>query len=94
MSDATLTIEQSRQLIHELATNDAFRKRFAEKPAAALVELGIPYETVVNLKASCLSPRSIANKEVFLDAAKKLDDEAIQAYGSFIQPMVGFGTTK
>jgi putative modified peptide len=88
MSDATLTIEQSRRLIHELATNDGFRQRFEEKPAAALAELGIPFHTVVNLKAGCLMPRRLGSKEMFQAASRQLSDEVAQRYASFMVPTV------
>lgn len=88
MSDAVLTIEESRRLIHELATNDAFRTRFEEKPAAALAELGIPFHVVVNLKATCLTPRQLAPKEIFEDANKKMDDDIAQRCAGFFVPSV------
>ena len=88
MSDATLTVEQCRKLIHELATNDEFRRRYEDKPAAALVELGIPFHVVVNLKASCLTSRRLGSKEVFLAANQRLDEDMIQRYGSFRVPAV------
>lgn len=88
MSDAALTLEESRRLIHELATNDAFRERFEEKPAAALVELGIPFHVVVNLKATCLSPRKLASKKVFEDANRSMDDDIAQRCAGFFVPSV------
>jgi putative modified peptide len=59
MTDAVLTKKQGLALLIELRTNPGFRRRFAEKPAAALLEIGVPAETVVNLNARCLSTRSI-----------------------------------
>lgn len=94
MSDATLTIEQCRKLIHELATNDEFRRRYEDKPAAALVELGIPFHVVVNLKASCLAPKRLGSKETFLAANEQLDENLIQVYGSFRVPAVGIGSAE
>lgn len=88
MSDAALTIEQCRQLIRELATNDDFRRRYEDKPAAALVELGIPFHVVVNLKASCLSSKKLASKEVFQAADEQLKDESAQHFASFKVPAV------
>lgn len=93
MSDSTLTIEQCRKLIHELATNDEFRRRYEDKPAAALVELGIPFHVVVNLKASCLSSRQLAGKEIFQAADRKLEDESIQLFASFKVPAVWIEST-
>jgi putative modified peptide len=78
MSDASLSTEQAQKLLQELASNDLFRSRFAEKPAAALVELGIPHETVINLNAQCLVPRALADKSVFQDAHDKVGTEVFQ----------------
>ncbi|MET0232147.1 MAG: NHLP-related RiPP peptide [Rhodanobacteraceae bacterium] len=58
MTDAVLTKKQGLALLQELRTNPGFRRRFAEKPAAALLEVGVPHETIVNLNAKCLSSRS------------------------------------
>jgi len=91
MSDATLTNEQCVALIKELATNDEFRKRYEDKPAAALVELGIPYHTVVNLNAACLAPRRLADKETFAAAQKDLSEEALSAYQSMKAPLARLG---
>lgn len=88
MSDAVLTIEQCRKLIHELATNDDFRRRYEDKPAAALVELGIPFHVVVNLKASCLAPIKLGRKEIFQEANQKLEEESISRYASMHVPSV------
>jgi putative modified peptide len=58
MTDAVLTKKQGLMLLQELITNPAFRKRFTDKPAAALLELGVPAETVVNLNPACIAPRA------------------------------------
>lgn len=71
MSDAVLTNEQAVRLLRELASNDGFRARFEEKPAAALVEIGVPHETVINLNAACLAPLKLAKKPVFEAALKE-----------------------
>jgi len=86
MSDATLTTEQAIKLLRELASNDGFRARFEEKPAAALVELGIPHETVVNLRAACLAPLKLAEKAKFSTAMKELGDSAVQYVDKMIIP--------
>lgn len=86
MSDATLTHAQAASLLAELATNDAFRARFQEKPAAALVELGIPHETVINLKASCLLPQRLADKDVFKRACDQLTEAEIVGVRGMIIP--------
>ncbi|HVT31668.1 MAG TPA: NHLP-related RiPP peptide [Rhodanobacteraceae bacterium] len=59
MTDAVLTKKQGLTLLAELRTNPGFRRRFAEKPAAALLEIGVPAETVVNLNARCLASRRV-----------------------------------
>jgi putative modified peptide len=65
MADSKLSREHSLALLHKLATDDGFRSRYEQKPAAALAELGVPHETIVNLKASCLVPATLASKEHF-----------------------------
>lgn len=57
MTDAVLTKKQGLTLLQELISNQAFRLRFSEKPAAALLEIGVPPETIVNLNPQCLAPR-------------------------------------
>lgn len=64
-TDAKLSREHSLALLHKLAADDDFRSRYERKPAAALAELGVPLETIVNLKASCLAAQTLANKEQF-----------------------------
>lgn len=86
MSDATLTTAQVASLLFELSTNDAFRARFQEKPAAALVELGIPHETVINLKASCLLPQRLAGKTAFKQAHDQLTQAEIAGVRGMIIP--------
>lgn len=88
MSDTALTVEQYRRLIQELGSNDSFRQKYSEKPAAALAEFGIPLETIVHLKASCLVPHSLAAKEIFQAAYRRLDDKAVQHYASMTRPTV------
>jgi putative modified peptide len=79
MSDAVLTKVQGIALLRELATNEAFRKHFEEKPAAALVELGIPYHTVVNLPAACHAPRKVAGEKEMLAALEALERDISNA---------------
>ena len=59
MTDAVLTKKQGLALLQELITNAGFRRRFADKPAAALLEIGVPAETIVNLSPQCIAPRQI-----------------------------------
>ncbi|MBA8882634.1 NHLP-related RiPP peptide [Dokdonella fugitiva] len=87
MSDASLTNDQAQKLLRELSSNSGFRQRFQEKPAAALVELGIPHETVVNLNAACLAPMRLASPEVFQAALKSFAAEGgAQATLTMITP--------
>ena len=86
MSHATLTTAESLKLRLELATNDAFRERYAEKPAAALVELGVPYTTVVNLDAACLAPCKLASKESFAEAHSEYQNSELAQKQSMAIP--------
>ncbi|MGH8173090.1 MAG: NHLP-related RiPP peptide [Rhodanobacteraceae bacterium] len=90
MSNSVLTNEQATLLLNELATNDGFRARFEEKPAAALVELGIPHETVVNLSAACLAPMRLAEPSVLAAALKELKESSAQLCLSMITPQLRF----
>lgn len=65
MADSKLSREHSLALLHKLANDDSFRSRYEQKPAAALADLGVPLDTIVNLKASCLAPATLASKEHF-----------------------------
>jgi putative modified peptide len=93
MSDATLTMAQCATLIRELASNDEFRRRYEEKPAAALVELGVPFHTVINLNAACLVPRRLADKETFQKAQAELDSEATRQYLTMTVPRARTGAS-
>ncbi len=79
MADSKLSREHSLALLHKLATDDGFRSRYEQKPAAALAELGVPLETVVNLKASCLAPSTLLEKEHFSRAHRELSNAAADA---------------
>lgn len=76
MADSTLSREHSLALLHKLSTDDGFRSRFEQKPAAALAEIGVPHETIVNLKATCLAPNTLADKAHFVGAHKELANAA------------------
>lgn len=91
MSDSALTNEQALALLYELATNDTFRARFQEKPAAALVELGIPHETVINLNAACLAPMRIASKSKFAEAHRSLGTDAAAWCAQMVVPTLRIG---
>lgn len=91
MSDAVLTNEQALKLLHELSANDGFRTRFEEKPAAALVEIGIPHETVINLNSACLAPMQLAGKGEFAKAYKRLGNDAAAWCSQMIVPTLRLG---
>jgi putative modified peptide len=88
MSHATLTTAETLKLLLELATNDAFRERYAEKPAAALVELGVPYTTVVNLDAACLAPCKLASKEEFAESHRQFQGSDVARTQSMAIPQL------
>lgn len=88
MTDSKLSHEHSLALLHKLATDDAFRSRYEQKPAAALAELGVPHETIVNLKASCLAPTTLAMKDLFVRAHAELANNAIDSCVGMIPPML------
>lgn len=88
MADSKLSREHSLALLHKLATDDGFRSRFEEKPAAALAELGVPLETVVNLKASCLTAQTLADKAHFGEAHADLANAAAGSCMAMLVPSV------
>ena len=73
MADSKLSREHSLALLHRLATDDGFRSRYEQKPAAALAELGVPHETIVNLKGSCLAPATLADISAVAGSAVMAD---------------------
>ena len=85
-TNASLSREHSLALLHKLATDDDFRSRYERKPAAALAELGVPHETIVNLKASCLASTSLADKAHFMSAHKKLSSASAENCLMMITP--------
>ena len=87
-TNASLSHEHSLALLHKLATDDDFRSRYEQKPAAALAELGVPHETIVNLKASCLASTSLADKAHFESAHVQLAAAATDQCLTMIIPTV------
>lgn len=87
-TDEKLSHEHSLALLHKLATDDDFRGRYEQKPAAALAELGVPLETIVNLKASCLGSTRLADKKHFQAAHSELISAAAEACVEMIVPTV------
>ena len=81
MTDAVLTKEQGKRLLQELISNPGFRRRFIDKPAAALLEIGVPAETIVNLNATCISSRKagdLASPEVLKGTLAALEKDGEQ----------------
>ena len=72
MADSKLSREHSLALLHKLATDDGFRSRYEEKPAAALAEIGIPSEIVADFMASCVTSGQLVSKERFTEAHRQL----------------------
>jgi len=73
---ASLSREHSLELMQKLATDDGYRSRFEQRPAAALAELGVPDETIANLNPLCLVEVRLADKERFVEARKQLGEAA------------------
>jgi|SRR5690242_21002741 len=96
MADSTLSREHSLALLHKLSTDDGFRSRFEQKPAAALAELGVPHETIVNLNAACLSSKKLADKGALAEARQHLINAGAEACVQMIipNPSLDFGGTR
>jgi len=86
MSDAVLTNEQTLRLLLELATNPGFRERYAEKPAAALLEIGVPAVTIANLPAACLAKCALKDADEFKKAHQQLLDKRFASVQSMAIP--------
>lgn len=78
-----LSKQDSIVLLQKLATDDGFRSRFERSPMAALVELGLPHDTVVN----CLSPQTLASKAAFEAVLKQFHSENAEASLRMVAPM-------
>ena len=72
MADTSLTKEHGLSLLSKLAQDDAFRAHFEAKPAEALLNMGVPAETICRLPARCLCPRKVAPKADMEHARKQL----------------------
>ena len=96
MADSKLSREHSLALLHKLANDDGFRSRYEQKPAAALAELGVPHETIVNLKGSCLAPSSLADKAHFAQAHASFADASADSSLNMIVPnhQLNFGSNR
>jgi putative modified peptide len=72
MADAKLTKEQGVALLAKLGHDDAFRGLFERKPAEAMMQSGIPAETICRLPAKCLCPGKLATKADIQHAHRQL----------------------
>ncbi|OJY97881.1 MAG: hypothetical protein BGP25_00120 [Lysobacterales bacterium 63-13] len=86
MKDSELTEKQATELVRRLASDDAFRALFEAKPAKALVEMGVPAETVTELNAKCLCPAQLADKDQFRLALERMDAEVLAVAGKMTPP--------
>ena len=80
MADTALTKEHGLALLTKLAHDDAFRGHFEQKPAEAMLQLGIPAETICRLPAKCLCPRKVASKVEMENGRKQLAEERETAF--------------
>lgn len=95
MSDAVLTNEQTLKLLRELATNEGFRQRYEEKPAAALLEIGVPATTIANLPAACLAARKLQEDAAAFKAAEQaLMKDGFGTAASMIIPTLRLSANK
>ncbi|MEO7326143.1 MAG: NHLP-related RiPP peptide [Dokdonella sp.] len=90
MSDARLTKEPGLSLMMRLADDDGFRARFETTNARALVEIGVPAEAVVNLKADCVERRMLASKKTFWTLLRESTSEATKTLMTIVVPRIVF----
>ena len=86
MSDAVLTVEQTLKLLWELATNEGFRVRYQDKPAAALLEIGVPATVIANLSPACLVAAPLKPAAEFRKAHDQLQSARVAATTSMVIP--------
>jgi putative modified peptide len=86
MTDSVLNREYGMALMLRLSNDDDFRVRYAAKPAAAMAELGVPLETIVNLKPPCLAATKLAEKSVYAEAYLSLQASGASACVDFHPP--------
>lgn len=92
MSDSVLTHEQATRLLRELETNSAFVQRYQDKPAAAMLEIGIPATTIANLPAACLARCTLDIKNV-AETLRMLEKSTTVAAQSMAIPTVKLATS-
>jgi putative modified peptide len=93
MADSKLSREHSLALLHKLASDDGFRSRFEQEPAAAMNEVGVPPETTANFMTSCNTSGRLASKERFSVARQQLLDASADAciQMAIPDPQLSFG---
>jgi putative modified peptide len=74
MADSKLSREHSLALLHKLATDDGFRNRYEQSPAAALAEIGVPSDVITSFMSSCETSGPLASKDRFAEARRRLLD--------------------
>jgi len=85
MADSTLTKEHGLALLHKLAHDDAFRSHFEQKPAEALLNLGVPADLICRLPGKCLCHGKLAPKEEMEAARTRLSgDQDLHMLAFFI----------
>jgi putative modified peptide len=72
VADTNLKKEHGLALLTKLAQDDAFRAHYEQKPAEALLQLGVPADLICGLPARCLCPRKAAPKADMEHARKQL----------------------
>ena len=75
MSDIQLSKEQALELLHKLATDDAFRSSYEASPLAALKSAGVPEGVVLALSTQGLEPTRLMGKDQFQNAFQQVQDD-------------------
>ena len=75
MTDIKISKEQALDLLHKLATDDAFRSSYEISPLAALKSVGIPESVVIALSAQDLGATKLIGKDEFQSAFKQVQDD-------------------
>ena len=75
MSDIKLSKEQALELLHKMATDDAFRSSYESSPLAALKSAGIPESVMLALSTQGLGPSKLIGKDQFQSAFEQVQDD-------------------
>lgn len=89
MADSQLSREHSLALLHKLSTDDDFRNRFEQKPAAALAEVGVPQDLIDGLPAASTAPMKLAPRETFANALEHFKRGAAEVALCQSAPQIG-----